>query len=824
MKKNGISGPGTLSALWLLVALTIGIGGNVHAATYYADPVNGDPQNPGTMELPWKTLAEVFSVHTVFDPGDTLYLLSGHHGDVTVTGLNEDYVTILPLEGHQPTMRRVNFNGASKWVLRGVEISPETAPSYSKSTLVSINSSSSWITVDSCLAYSVADASGWSASDWVNLTCNGASVTGNHNILRNNHFLNVRHGILVESEGTYNLIERNTVENFAADGMRGIGNYNTFEYNTVMNCYDVDDNHDDGFQSYSRGPSGVGTGTVYGIVLRGNTIINYVDPDQPFRGTLQGVGCFDGMFEDWVVENNVVITDHWHGITLLGARNCKVINNTVVDRNSTGPGPPWISIAAHKDGTLGTGNAVRNNLTTSMDNDAGIGSVEFNMIVSNYDLYFVDYDGFDLRLIEGCPAIDAGTDEGAPLTDRDGNPRPQGAGFDIGAYEYPSGPDTIAPLLVSIISIKPGEVEVLFNERMDEPSASDAANYTIEPGIEIVGASLGSDRKTVCLTVQELEEGIGYQLTVEGVKDISGNAIEQATMAFEHVCGYVTASTAQEPNYPENTLDGDLGTRWSAEGVQWIKYDLCTMHTFSSVEIAFYYGNTRSSNFKLEVSADDSTWLEVFSGASSGTTTELESFDLAGVRGRYLKITGSGNSNNDWNSYTEVVIHAEELVIQASDLGELIDQALQLHDNAVEGSGPGEYPPGSKALLMEAISHAQAVLDDETSKPADLSLAYVLLEQAMAAFEAGMNTGTAVPGHPRLEVYPNPFSGQIHFVVPGGPGVNEMWLTGSGGRTWRYPLHAGRNAVSTRELPPGIYLARVFAGNEILTAKIVKMQ
>lgn len=42
----------------------------------------------------------------------------------------------------------------------------------------------------------------------------------------------------------------------------------------------------------------------------------------------------------------------------------------------------------------------------------------------------------DLHLKAGSPAIDAGTDSGAPTTDFDGKPRPYGAGYDIGAYEY----------------------------------------------------------------------------------------------------------------------------------------------------------------------------------------------------------------------------------------------------------------------------------------------------------------------------------------------------------------------------------------------------
>ncbi|MBN1419590.1 MAG: right-handed parallel beta-helix repeat-containing protein [Planctomycetes bacterium] len=42
----------------------------------------------------------------------------------------------------------------------------------------------------------------------------------------------------------------------------------------------------------------------------------------------------------------------------------------------------------------------------------------------------------DYRLHPDSPAIDAGTCEGAPETDIEGNPRPLGAGCDIGAYEY----------------------------------------------------------------------------------------------------------------------------------------------------------------------------------------------------------------------------------------------------------------------------------------------------------------------------------------------------------------------------------------------------
>ena len=411
----------------------------IGGATYYVDPATGHIDNAGDAGNPWSTLEEVFKKRKTFTAGDIIYLRSGFHGSPSVRGKNTDYVTILPQEGHNPTFEKVVVSGAAKWKLSGVTISPELAPQYEKTALISISSSAAEIVVENCFCYSVLDNSSWTMTDWSSGSCSGASITGDNNILRNNHFINVKHGILVENSAENNLITGNTVENFAADGMRGIGSYNTFEYNVVKNCFNVDDNHDDGFQSYSYGPDGVGKTTVYGIVLRGNTIINRTDPAQKYKGTLQGFGCFDGMFEDWVIENNVIITDHWHGISLYGAKNCRIVNNTVVDLNNSSPGPPWIRITAHKNGTKSTDNVVRNNLTTALSNDANVGEVDHNVIISQYsfyDNYFVDYDNFDLRLIEGCRAIDAGTAELAPTLDILGTARPQGEAIDAGAYEY----------------------------------------------------------------------------------------------------------------------------------------------------------------------------------------------------------------------------------------------------------------------------------------------------------------------------------------------------------------------------------------------------
>jgi len=207
--------------------------------------------------------------------------------------------------------------------------------------------------------------------------------------------------------------------------------------------------------NHGQNEGGVGKGTLKNIILTGNIFINYTDPDRDFLGPMQGIFGTDGMFEDFVLENNVVIVDHWHGISLYGATNCKVINNTVVDTyigviypnhpdpNVRGPlGPSWIRIANHKNGMQSTGNIVRNNIANQivLDN-VEVGVQDHNLTLlgnnsSDYEVEFIDWQNFDFHLTENASAIDSGSENLAPVLDADRNSRPAGTAFDIGAYEY----------------------------------------------------------------------------------------------------------------------------------------------------------------------------------------------------------------------------------------------------------------------------------------------------------------------------------------------------------------------------------------------------
>jgi len=124
--------------------------------------------------------------------------------------------------------------------------------------------------------------------------------------------------------------------------------------------------------------------------------------------------------------------------------------------------------------------------------------------------------------------------------------------------------------------------------------------------------------------------------------------------------GAITAST-NDGNVPGNTVDNNLATRWSANGDgQWIQYDLGTARTVTSLQVAWYQGNTRASTFDAAVSdSPTGPWTVLVGGqASAGNTTALETYDVTDGTGRYVRLTGHGNSVNGWNSLTEVNIFA----------------------------------------------------------------------------------------------------------------------------------------------------------------------
>lgn len=449
------------------MVLLMGFAPIVLGAEFYVDPRNGKPDGDGSRDRPWSSLQQLFDKGLIetqtweslpykdgvklvdrntgapVRPGDTIWLRSGDYGHLRIQGYyNGKFITIAAEEGHTPRFESIHIQSGSHWILKGLHVMPAQDTEKRPRAMIRLESHG-WrgpvhdITVEDCRLASAEDTSHWSAEQWNKLACDGILADGERIVVRKNYLKNVNFGISMG--GPHCLVEYNTVENFAGDGLRGLGDHSVFQYNIVKNCYDVNANHDDGFQSWSVGQGGVGTGVVKGIVLRGNTIINYEDPNQPHRGALQGIGCFDGLYEDWLIENNVVIVDHYHGITLGGAVGCRIINNTVLDPNPGRPGPAAIRVGNHKNGTPSRDCVVRNNLSSALHVRGDNMKVDHNLTIDQPEKFFVDASRYDLRLREDSPAIDAGTAELAPENDIQGTRRPQGDAVDVGAYERSGG-------------------------------------------------------------------------------------------------------------------------------------------------------------------------------------------------------------------------------------------------------------------------------------------------------------------------------------------------------------------------------------------------
>jgi hypothetical protein len=138
----------------------------------------------------------------------------------------------------------------------------------------------------------------------------------------------------------------------------------------------------------------------------------------------------------------------------------------------------------------------------------------------------------------------------------------------------------------------------------------------------------------------------------------SQSASVQTYVEVTPPAGGVTASS-NDGNVPSNTVDNNLGTRWSAAGDgQWIAYDLGSVRTVGYVAVAVYQGNQRRNVFGIQTSSNATSWTTIWSAESSGTTTAEQTYDFPDTQARYLRYLGHENNRSEWNSLTEVSIFA----------------------------------------------------------------------------------------------------------------------------------------------------------------------
>ncbi len=257
-----------------------------------------------------------------------------------------------------------------------------------------------------------------------------------------------RLGILNNASNT--LISSNHVHNLAlSGGCTGNGGAGIVDANYSAADDDIVSNvvHDIGTPGGCNGVQGI-----YHSNLRGRILNNIV-----YRASSFGIHL-------WHAANNVTIVNNTvfnNGSTSMGggillgdgdSPGGVVLNNTRVSNNLVYNNPrSGISEYCYSgQNCIGSSNTIANNLVY------GNGGGNISLKVGTHtgtivaDPKFVNYQANgtgDYHLQSTSPAIDKGSPTSAPATDLGGNSRPQGAGYDIGAYEFMSGSQTQNPTL-----------------------------------------------------------------------------------------------------------------------------------------------------------------------------------------------------------------------------------------------------------------------------------------------------------------------------------------------------------------------------------------
>ncbi|MBL7178005.1 MAG: C10 family peptidase [Desulfobacteraceae bacterium] len=313
----------------------------------------------------------------------------------------------------------------------------------------------------------------------------------------------------VDAQGTSSCFYLNNVDNATMDGFvirrgnsdYGGGIYNTWSSPTVANCTFSENSakyYGGGIYNYDSSPTITGCafsknsaessgGGIYNGGTSSPTITNCTFSDNSVDTYGGGIynhassptitGC---AFSKNSADSGGGIFNHSSSLTIT---NCTFSQNSA---EYYGGGINNYSSSSTTTNCTFSGNSAKNygggiyNYSSSSptitncilwnDSPNEIDGYDFNPVVTYSDVQNgyqgegnMDTDplfvgGGDYRLAAGSPCIDTGTSSGAPNTDIDGNPRPQGSGYDMGAYEFaPPCPDCSGgAVMLTNVTFPPG--------------------------------------------------------------------------------------------------------------------------------------------------------------------------------------------------------------------------------------------------------------------------------------------------------------------------------------------------------------------------------
>ncbi|OYX42428.1 MAG: hypothetical protein B7Z02_12025 [Rhodobacterales bacterium 32-67-9] len=373
--------------------------------------------------------------------GDRIFLMDGYHGPLAIRDQNfASPVVIAPVSGSVAHADSILISNSRNVYVQGLKVWARSTNAGNGALVRSYGDTSdiAFTDLDVRAVASSGNYAQWTQTDWTDNQRLGIFADGTRTTVARNRVTGIYHGI--QALGTDALVEENIVDGFSGDGMRALGDNSIVRRNKVQNCFQINSNHADAFQSFSRGAGGTpGTGTVRNLTIEDNKFFEWtLSSTNPLRCKLQGIGMFDGMYDNVTIRNNVIAITAYHGISLAGPLNTLISNNTVIHAGGVAGTYPWIQISAHKNGTPPKNVMVANNMAMNLHvnvNATNNIAQSNNVIVTNASNEFTSVANQDFTLKSTSKAIDAGAPAFAPAKDVAGAQRPKGNAPDAGAYE-----------------------------------------------------------------------------------------------------------------------------------------------------------------------------------------------------------------------------------------------------------------------------------------------------------------------------------------------------------------------------------------------------
>lgn len=432
----------------LLMFLTVS---TAYATNYYVAKT-GSNANAGTLAAPWLTIGKAAST---LAPGDTVFVRSGTYNEHITPAVSGSATSKILYKEYPGDTVVIDGTGTVGWDWDGVfslvnrnyiEISGFRIINSRGFGIFASNSHNLGIYSNS--TYNTGMSGIWIGDNSYSVTVDANEIEHSNTLpnqealsISGSHDVAVSHNIVhdglkegIDAKGSYNVqIFGNTVYD-----MTGMGIYVDSYLNTPLNI-----------QIYNNVVRDTKVGSGYyssrdGIMLAAESG-NYID----------GVNIYNNIIYN--IAGTGILLSHFHSSGPLPQhKNTKIYNNTIHRSSLAGSGYGGVNIQGASNSNVlvrnnilsraGTFNIVATSGTTISHNLFFSGSTSGTNYVIGNPLFVTEGSNFHLQ--STSPAINVALTSGAPVSDFDGNARPQGMALDMGAFEYlVAGTPPTAPTL-----------------------------------------------------------------------------------------------------------------------------------------------------------------------------------------------------------------------------------------------------------------------------------------------------------------------------------------------------------------------------------------